>query len=59
MIIAIASSQPLFAKPRPANVEKADAYLRALAAAVKASKGTGNRIVGNALLVETLPKQGR
>ncbi|MFO1026594.1 MAG: DUF4384 domain-containing protein [Acetobacteraceae bacterium] len=56
MIIAIASSQPLFAKPRPGNVEKADAYLHDLAAAVRNFERAGGRLIGNAMLVDTLPK---
>jgi hypothetical protein len=56
LIIAVASAQPLFAKPRPANVEKADGYLHDLAAAIRAFDRVGGRVTGNAMPVETLPK---
>lgn len=56
MIIAIASAQPLFSKPRPSNVEKADTYLHDLAASVRNLERAGGRIIGNAMLVDTLPK---
>ena len=44
MIIAIASSQPLFDRPRPDNVESAAEYLRDLQAAVEAAQGRGVRL---------------
>ena len=56
MIIAIASSQPLFAKPRPANVEPMAGYVRDLDAAVQAVRGGGGKLAGSALLVEALAK---
>ncbi|HWG68557.1 MAG TPA: hypothetical protein VN692_03985, partial [Steroidobacteraceae bacterium] len=56
MIIAIASSQPLFEKPRPANIEAAKDYLRALKDAVEAARRRNVTVVGNALLVDTVPK---
>nr|WP_275112944.1 serine/threonine-protein kinase [Rhodopila globiformis] len=55
MIIAIASSQPLFTKPRPANVEPAAAYLPELDAAAQAVHG-GAKLTVNALLVQALAK---
>ena len=36
MIIAVASSEPLFDRPRPRNAETADVYLRDLQAAIDA-----------------------
>jgi hypothetical protein len=56
MIIAIASSQPLFERPRPNNAEDAAAYLRELQAAVEAARSRGARLVGSAITVDTLPK---
>jgi len=56
MIIAIASSQPLFDHPRPGNVEEAATYLRALQQAVDAARQRGAELAGNAITVDTLPK---
>jgi hypothetical protein len=56
MIIAVASSRPLFDRPRPANVERAADYLRDMEAAMQAIRGSGARMVGNAILLEALPK---
>ena len=56
MIIAVASSRPLFTRPRPANVETATTYLRDLDAAVRAVRDGGGKLVGNALLVDALAK---
>jgi eukaryotic-like serine/threonine-protein kinase len=56
LIIAVASAQPLFSAPRPANVEKAEGYLHDLAAAIRAFDRSGGRVTGNAMPVETLPK---
>jgi serine/threonine-protein kinase len=56
MIIAVASSQPLFDTPRSVNVEAAADYIRDLEAAVKARMSAGARVTGSALPVETLPK---
>ena len=55
MIIAIASSQPLFDRPRPDNVESAADYLRELQAAVEAAKRRGVRLTGSAMAVDTIP----
>ena len=57
MIIAIASSQPLFDQPRPNNVEQAATYLRALQQAVDAARQRGATLAGSAITVDTLPKQ--
>ena len=56
MIIAIASSQPLFDRPRPDNVEQAAGYLRELQSAVGAAQGRGVRLVGSAMTVDTVAK---
>jgi eukaryotic-like serine/threonine-protein kinase len=56
VIIAIASAQPLFDQPRPANVEKATAYLRDLRRAVEASWSRGLRLTATATALETRPK---
>jgi serine/threonine-protein kinase len=56
MIIAVASSRPLFARPRSGNVETAAAYLKELDAAVQAVRDGGGKLIGNALLVDALAK---
>jgi eukaryotic-like serine/threonine-protein kinase len=56
MIIAVVSSQPLFGTPRPSNVEHSDTYLHDLASAIRTADHAGMRVIGNALLVDTLPK---
>ena len=56
MIIAMASSQPLFTRPRSGNVEPAATYLRDMDAAVQAIREGGGKLVGNALLVDALAK---
>jgi serine/threonine-protein kinase len=56
MIIAVASSRPLFTRPRAGNVETAVTYLRDLDAAVRAVRDGGGKLVGNALLVDALAK---
>ena len=56
MIVAIQSSQPLFERPRPSNLEKATDYLRELQAAVDAARQRGVRLAGSAITVETLAK---
>ena len=43
MIIAVASSEPLFDRPRPSNAETADVYLRDLQAAIDALRQRGAR----------------
>ena len=56
MIVAVVSSEPLFTRPRPGNVEPAVGYLRDLAGVVQAVRGGGAKLVGSALLVEALAK---
>jgi eukaryotic-like serine/threonine-protein kinase len=56
MIIAVASSQPLFGRPRPGNDETADVYLRDLQAAIDLARQQGSRLAGAALTLEALPK---
>jgi serine/threonine protein kinase len=56
LIIAIVSAQPLFPRDRPNNVEKASDYLRDLRTAVDGALHRGVRMMGTALVVETLPK---
>lgn len=55
MIIAIASSVPLFTTPRPQD-EDASAYLPALRAALQAAASSGARVAVAATPVVTLPK---
>lgn len=55
MIVAIASSQPLFKATRP-ETEQASAYLSALAAALDAAQGAGVRLDATAFLLETHKK---
>jgi eukaryotic-like serine/threonine-protein kinase len=56
MIIAVASTAPLFGAPRPVDGERVEEYLRDLEAAVAAARAVGVRVMGSALLVETLAK---
>jgi hypothetical protein len=56
MIIAVASSQPLFTRPRPGNVESAATYLQDLEAAVQAVRGGGAKLAVSALMVEALAR---
>jgi hypothetical protein len=56
MIIAVASSQPLFARPRSGNVESAATYLRDLNTAVQSLRDGGGKLVGSALLVDAMAK---
>jgi serine/threonine-protein kinase len=53
VIIAIASEDALFDRPRPANVEKAAVYLRDLKRAVELARARGARIAATAMPVET------
>ena len=55
MIIAVASSEPLFDRPRPGNAEPADVYLRDLQAAIDTLRQRGARLAGAALTLEALP----
>jgi len=56
MIIAVASSEPLFERPRPSNAEAADEYLHALQARLEQLRAQGHRLAGAAITVEALPK---
>ena len=56
MIIAIASTQPLFDRPRPDNVKSGAEYLRELQAAVDGAQRRGARVIGSAMTVDTIPK---
>ena len=56
MIIAIASSQPLFDRPRPSNGETADVYLRALQTALERARQRGDAIAAAAITLDALPK---
>jgi eukaryotic-like serine/threonine-protein kinase len=56
MIIAVASSEPLFERPRPSNAELADEYLRELQAQLDRLRLQGNRLAGAAITIEALPK---
>lgn len=56
MIIAVASSEPLFERPRPANAESAEAYLRDLQAAIDSLRQRGARLAGAAVTLEALPR---
>jgi eukaryotic-like serine/threonine-protein kinase len=56
MIIAVASSAPLFASARPDNAESADSYLRDLQAAIETARQRGVRLAGAAVTLEALPK---
>src|SRR5271166_564814 len=55
MIIAVASSEPLFDRPRPGNAETADAYLGDLQAAVDTLRQRGARLAGAAVTLDALP----
>ena len=57
MIIAIASAQPLFDRPRPSNGEDTTSYLHALESAVQAAQSRGVQMTGSAITVDTLPKR--
>ena len=54
-IVAIQSTQPLFDRPRPSNVEAIADYLRDLRVAVEAARKRG-RVIGNLLMLDTVPK---
>jgi serine/threonine protein kinase len=57
MIIAVASTQPLFDRPRPDNAESAADYLRDLRAALEvARQHHGERVAGSAITVDTVAK---
>ena len=54
MIIAVASSEPLFDRPRPGNTETADVYLRDLQSAIDALSRRGARLAGAAVTLEAV-----
>ena len=56
MIIAVASSEPLFAAPRPANAETIATYIRDLSAAIEQARSHGAQVAAAAITLETLPK---
>jgi hypothetical protein len=56
VIIAIASEDALFDRPRPTNVEKATVYLRDLRRALEAARSRGARLAATAMPLETRPK---
>jgi len=55
MIVAIASSSPLFSSPRPVDETVPD-YLAALRRALGDANARGDRVAVSAILVQTLPK---
>jgi serine/threonine-protein kinase len=55
MIVAIASSSPLFSAPRPVD-ETVPEYLAALRRALADADARGDRVAANAMLVQTLAK---
>ena len=56
MIIAVASSEPLFDHPRPGNAETVAVYIRDLQAAIDRARQRGVRLAGAAVTLEALPK---
>jgi eukaryotic-like serine/threonine-protein kinase len=56
VIIAIASEDPLFDRPRPGNVESAELYLKDLKRAVEFARSRGARVAATAMAVETRAK---
>jgi tRNA A-37 threonylcarbamoyl transferase component Bud32 len=56
VIIAVASEDALFDRPRPTNVEKAVVYLRDLRRALEAARSRGARLTATAMPLETRPK---
>ncbi len=56
MIIAVASSQPLFDRSRPQNGETAATYLSDLQAAIDTARQRGDRLAGAAITLDALPK---
>ena len=56
LIIAIASEDALFDRPRPANIEKAAVYLRDLRKALEAARSRGARAAATAMPLETRRK---
>jgi hypothetical protein len=56
VILAVASSTPLFAKPRPSQTETVQDYLPALQAAVDAARRGNTKLTGRVLVLETSPR---
>lgn len=56
MIIAVASSEPLFPRSRQGNAETADVYVRDLQAAIDAARQRGVRLAAAAVTLEALAK---
>jgi hypothetical protein len=56
VILAVASSTPLWAKPRPGETESAQDYLPALQAAIDAAGQHNAKLTGRALVLETVPR---
>jgi serine/threonine protein kinase len=56
MIVAIASSMPLFERPRAQNGESAASYFRDLQAAIDKARQRGDRLAGAAMTLDALPK---
>jgi serine/threonine protein kinase len=56
MIIAVASSQPLFDRSRPQNGETAATYLRDLQAAIDSARQRGERLAGAVITLDALAK---
>jgi len=55
MMVAVVSSAPLFAQPRK-DLEEADAYLRALKAAIESAERRNVRVAADALVLTTKPR---
>jgi serine/threonine-protein kinase len=56
VILAVASSIPLFAKPRPSDTESAQDYLPALQAAIDTARQHDAKLSGRVLVLETVPR---
>jgi predicted Ser/Thr protein kinase len=56
VILAVASSTPLFAKPRSSETETVQDYLPALQAAVDAARRGNAKLTGRVLVLETSPR---
>ncbi|HEX5326233.1 MAG TPA: hypothetical protein VFW75_06160, partial [Acetobacteraceae bacterium] len=57
MILAVASSVPLFDRPLTRNVvDNGAEYLRKLQTAIEAARRKGASVTGTVMLVDTLPK---
>jgi serine/threonine-protein kinase len=53
VILAVASSVPLFTQPRPAAEENAETYLPALQAAIEAARRANAKVTGRVLALDT------